>query len=259
MNAATGAEVPDTELLRQVLLARCPIVDADMDVVGYQLLHEADTVEHTPDQALRVLFDAFISFGRDHAADGLMVVLPVPDELLRSRRLLDLPSDQVLLELPRSVQPSVPADAALVDAHRDAGFRVLWHDPDGPASLLDGLVHPWDAVKVVLDAQMPARSYARLRELSSVTDRLLADQVEEPEQFDRALGAGASWVRGFFFARPRPVVGMRPRGLAPAHVDLLVAIEQDEVDYRAVERAIRSDPTLTDRFLRTLTLAVGWR
>ena len=87
-----------------------------------------------------------------------------------------------------------------------------------------------------------------IRELRRRDVLVIAEKVEEPAAFDEVVAAGAWYVQGFFFTRPRAVRGRRPVGLSTTHFQLLQACSREEIDLGELERLIRSDLTLADRF-----------
>jgi c-di-GMP phosphodiesterase len=189
--------------------------------------------------------------------DGEDAFINVPESMLRAGTLLDVPTRGVVLELLEDAEDSEELRAAIA-AHRRAGFRIALDDtvPDDPRlSLLDVV----DLVKVDVQAATPARALRFIRELSHRGMPIVAEKVEDPQEFDRVVGAGAELVQGFFFTRPRAVRALRPLGLTPSHLGLLRAVALDEVDFGHIESLIRSDLTLTDRFLRLVDVAGGWR
>lgn len=251
-------------LLGEILVARQPIVDANLLVVGYELLfddHLAGSRAAVADGDLRaaatVLIEGVLALGREATTDGDDAYVEVPVELLEAGMLLDLPPEGLVLQVPSNAVPSPALEAAL-DQHRAAGFRVLLDDlrpDDERAALLERV----DLVKVDTAQLSQIEALGLVRRLVRDDIPVIAMQVEEPVTFDRFVGAGACYFQGFFFTRPRAVRARRPLGLPPGHLQLLRELAADEVDLEVVEDLIRSDLTLTDRFLRTVDLLSGWR
>lgn len=263
--ATVGATVTSNDvLLGEILVARQPIVDADLLVVGYELLFDDHLAAGSPavaDGDLRaaatVLIDGVLALGREITTDGDDAYVEVPVELLEAGMLLDLPPEGLVLQIPRSARPSGSLEAALKQ-HRSAGFRLLL-DALEPGDDRWPLLPHVDLVKVDTAQLGEPDALGLVRELSRDDVTVVALQVEEPATFDRFVGAGARYFQGFFFTRPRVVRARRPLGLPAGHLRLLRELAADEVDLAVVEELIRSDLTLTDRFLRTVDLLSGWR
>lgn len=251
-------------LLGEVLVARQPIVDKELLVVGYELSVDGQLGTHQPEvadgqlrAAATVLVDGVLALGREITTEGDDAYVTVPVELLTSGALLDLPPEGLVLQIPADAEPSSDLRDSVL-RHREAGFRLL----------LDGLT-PDDArrpllphvglVKVDTAALDEPAALALVRELARDDVDVVAVHVEQPTTFERFAGAGACAFQGFFFTRPRAVRARRPLGIPAGHLQLLRELDADEVDLRMIEELIRSDLTLTDRFLRTVDLLAGWR
>ncbi len=257
-----GASVQEP-FLGEVMVARQPIVDVDLAVVGYELLFR-DALGLPPGDGQEgaratatVLVDGLLALGRELTTDGDDAFVNVPVSLLRSGILLDLPPDGMVLEVLRDAAPTEAVRHALRE-HRAAGFRLAL-DAVLPQDLRLPLIDEVDLVKVDALLTRQEDGLKLVRELSQREIPVVAERVEDSETFDRFVGAGATLFQGFFFTRPRVVRAMRPLGLPAAHLSLLREVARAEVDLRRVEELIRSDLTLTDRFLRMVDALSGWR
>ncbi|MCC5947126.1 MAG: EAL domain-containing protein [Nitriliruptoraceae bacterium] len=251
------------QVFGEVLVSRQPIVAADLEVLGYELLYR-DEGGHAPlgeyagiRATATVLIDGLLALGREVCTDGTLAFVNVPGSMLQAGTLLDLPSDGLVIELLESLDDDERTREA-IERHREVGFRFALDDvvPGDPRL---GMAHLVDAIKVDLEPLTLPEALAFIRELVVAGHEVIAEKVETPEVFDAVIGAGAHAVQGFFFTRPRAVRAMRPLGLTPTHLQLMRALALSEVDLHEVEDLIRSDLTLTDRFLRLVDVATGWR
>ena len=251
------------QVLSEILVARQPIVDSALSIVGYELLYR-DTdglapasADDGPRATATVLVDGLLALGREVVSDGEDTFVNVPLSLLLAGTLLDLPSEQLVLEVPDDIEPTTEVREAL-EEHRRAGFRLALDDvvPDDPRLALIDLM---DLAKVQVGVRERAQELVLVRELAAADVPVIAQKVESPSDFDRFIGAGASYVQGFFFTQPRAVRASRPVGLPPAHLELLRELALEEVDLERIEQLIRADLTMTDRFLRLVNVVHGWR
>ncbi len=248
-------------MLGEILVARQPIVDTQLSIVGYELRYQpidASAPEPSSSRATAsVLVDGLLALGREIVTDGEDAYLQVPVSLLYAGTLLDLPSSHVVLGVPPEADASDDTCTAL-RRHRDAGFRLALDElvPGDPRLALVDLV---DLVKVEVGHADQAGELRFVRELCASGVTAAVSKVEDPTAFDRFVGAGATLVQGFFFTRPRAVRAVRPVGLPPTHLTLLRELALDEVDLDRIEELIRTDLTLTDRFLRLVDTLNGWR
>ncbi len=251
-------------LLGEVLITRQPILDRNVTVVAYELLHR-DVAGKIDDSAVddvrataAVLIEGVLGWREHLVNDDEDAHINVPIDAFESGELLDLPAERLVLELPRMGDEFAPSRRSLRQ-HRGAGFRVLLDDvvPDDPRLTL---VDDVDLVKVDLVASGTLPALRLIRDLVAREVTVVAGRVESPALFDRTVAAGASFVQGFFFTQPRIVRTVRPVGLSATHLSLLQACSAELFDLDQVEALIRQDVTLADRFLRLVTSpGLRWR
>lgn len=249
------------DLLGEVLIARQPILDPHLSVVGYELLYrdasgrEPGHLEDGLRETATILIDGVLGLGRDLLADGDLAFINVPTALLHDGCLIDLPPDGLVLELVDDA-PDLEGLWEAIQAHRGAGFRVAL-DGVVPGDPRLDLADAVDLVKVDVLRSGEAAALQVIRDLARRDIGVVAEKVEEPASFDRVIGAGASLVQGFFFTRPRAVRSTRPLGLSAVHFELLNACTRDDVDLEELDGLIRSDLTLADRFLSVICSATS--
>jgi c-di-GMP-related signal transduction protein len=249
-----------TGVLGELLLARRPVLDEDVAVVAYEVVHRhvADVdVGHARPPSDELVVDSLLTVGRDELTGGADLWVSVPDELLRSGTLVDLPGDGITLVVPPGPAPDVALRRALA-AHRSAGFGLLLDDVvvDDPRLDLLDLV---DRARVVLPTDARVAAFPLVGDLVAHGTAVVVDGLATYHHFGRAAALGATRFQGTFWSHPRDVRALRPLGFAPGHLQLLGALSHQEVDLRLVEGLIRSDITLTDRFLRLIRQVVGYR
>ncbi|MFA9430921.1 EAL and HDOD domain-containing protein [Egicoccus sp. AB-alg2] len=252
-----------SNLLGQVLVARQQIVDARFRAVGYELLHRPvpDVASGAPPldgraATARVIVNGLLALGRGALTGGLEAWINIPPSMFLAGDLHALPSDGVTLEVLEESADD-PAFRQALTQHREAGFRLALDDlvPDDPRL---GLVDLVDVAKVDLLAAPLDDALALVAQLSPRCT-VLAEKVEDAEVARRALAAGATLLQGFHVTRPEVLGAVRPLGLPAAHLRLLRALADEEVDLGRVADLVRSDVMLADRFLRLVRREVGWR
>ncbi len=197
---------------QNIFVGRQPIVDRARRVVAYELLFRASrdaqtaVFEEGGRAAVRVMVNTFASLGVEAVLGPYRGFFNVNRSVLLSDALEALPRERVVIEILEEVE----ADAEVIArcrALRDAGFRIAADDwvLDDPRQAL--LPHV-EIVKVDLPS-VPERSLRKLvRELRRADVLLLAEKVEEVEQFDRCVALGFDLFQGYFFARPVVLEGV---------------------------------------------------
>lgn len=251
-----------SDLLTEVQIARQPILTSDLRTAGWELLHRGAVLRSGRRDAgsiatAQVLVDGLMNLGRRLSRDDETVFINVPEQMLHQGVVLDLPTEGLVLEVLEDVG-DIGELRAVLEVHRRAGFHFALDDvvPDDPRLALLDLV---EVVKVDLLAVPQAEALRLIRRLSGQGHRVLAEKIETSAVFERSIAAGATLAQGYFLARPEGLKGFRTSGISSNHLELLRAVRSDELDLRELERLIRMDISVSDRFLRLVHATMGWR
>lgn len=259
--ASRSAEVvsPAVTPPDHVMVARQPILDRDRRVFGYELLFrptdESDVLEATDDaKTARVMTDAMLAFGLDRLTNGHAAFVNVTRELLIHDLVRTLPSDRVVLELPRDVE----VDGALIEACtklRAGGYRLAL-DNFSPRGSATPLLPHVDFVKVDFwattfrDVQAAVDGAGLARQPS-----LIAEKVEAQEVFDEAVGEGFTHFQGYFFERPTSYQTQAVPGSQAVYLRLLKALGDPDLSVQVIADLVQQDAALCYRVLRTVNSA----
>ncbi|HUN27169.1 MAG TPA: HDOD domain-containing protein [Steroidobacteraceae bacterium] len=237
------------------LVARQPIYGAAFTVAAFELLYEqcapgdgrdADTREAT----VRVIADAALEIGLDRLAGGLPVHINYPRELLLEEPPLSVHPERVVIE----VNEDIPCDAALIAgirALRARGHRIALEDfsteLNSPA-----LLEVVDIVKIDV-SQHSIEDLARAApDLIQRGLRLIAQEVETIEQFERCVQLGFEGFQGDFLHRPQTFRAQRLPAARLATLRLIAALQNEDYSIEEVERLVSQDLTISYRVLRCI-------
>jgi c-di-GMP phosphodiesterase len=219
--AADDLSVPTSSAPTDVLVARQPILDARLGVVGYELLFRTPgatgaDVTQAEQASSQVIVDAIGEIGLDRLAGGRPAHVNVSRELLLAARPLPLPADRVVVEL---LEDQV-VDDELVAVARElvaAGFTLALDDfVYAPA--LEPLLELAGIVKLDVLSLGRDGTLAQLERLRGRDLTRLAEKVETHDEFAFCRDAGFELFQGYFYARPELVRG---RGVPSASVGAL--------------------------------------
>lgn len=245
-----------------VFVARQPIFDTRLRVVGYELLHRAgaQNVYTGPDEltATRQLLDEhLLSDNWHHLTGGRRAWVNFPTDLLLDGTALLVPPERMVVELLEWIVVDSDMVAACEDlvAH---GYVLAADDvtsPDDTNPLLD-LV---EVVKVDFRAAGPVERAGLAARFGGRT-RLLAEKVETRAEQAEAIELGYELLQGYFLREPAMV---KQRAIDKSRVGVLSAlraVSRDPMDFDEVEDTIKHEVALTDKLLRYLNSAVfGWQ
>ncbi|MFO7808206.1 EAL and HDOD domain-containing protein [Guyparkeria sp.] len=251
-------------IVQSVRLARQPIVDADLNTIGYELLYRAADA----DQVARVgnsnqatastVLNALSEIGLDSLVGGKQAFINVPGKMLFSGVLEGLVAPSVVLEVLETIECD-GRTAEAVKRLRKAGYRVALDDfppesIDRPCAAECHYVK-FDLVEVGVERVIAALPAARKAGL-----KVIAEKVEEWDDYDRLREAGVDYFQGHFVSRPEMVVRPTVRASKANLMGLLILLQDDDVVLAEIVERINTDLALSYRLLRLVnSAAIGLR
>lgn len=235
-------------------VARQPILDSSLRLLGYELLYRAQGEEaaegHDHGRATSaVVVDGILDVGLLDLVGERLAFLNVSREFLLGVRPLPLPPRHVVLEL---LEDQLVDGELLhvLDELVQAGFAIALDDfrltPETEPLLKYARI-----VKVdVLEHSEPSLR-ALLKRLRAQRPRLqlLAEKVETRAQFEHCCQLGFDAFQGYFFARPAHVGRRRLPSHGLSALSTMGEINASE-DFDELHRIITRDAGLSMRLLR---------
>jgi EAL and modified HD-GYP domain-containing signal transduction protein len=230
-------ESPFAAPAREVLVARQPVLDADMNLLGFELLVDGPAV----------VVDALSEVGLEALTGGHAAWLPMDRDMLLDVGPVPVRSDRVVMQ----VRSSDGEDGALLDALGQLAER-------GACIVLDGFVHRPE-VEPLLDLAWGVKldlaecgTDGLRSQVAALAGRelvLIATSVETHEELALCRRLGFTAFQGAFLAEPEVVPG---RAVPTQTLDTLAKLAdlQSSVEFEDVERAIVRDVGLSHKLLR---------
>ena len=240
--------------MREFAVARQPILDAQLHVVGYELLFRAPgarTANVVDAQAATssVIVDSFMEIGLDELVGEHVAYLNVSRDFLMSVRPLPLPPGRVVLELLENQQIDEDLLGVLRELVAD-GFTLALDDfrytPEAEPLLELARIVKLDVL--ALEEEELLEQVALLRRRRPRLS-LLGEKVETRADFERCRVLGFDAFQGYFFARPSLTHG---RGVPTQCLGALSAVSSLNAveDFDSLEQIITRDVGLSLRLLR---------
>lgn len=238
-----------------VVVARQPILNADKQVISYELLYRrpgairadvTDDAHATTD----MLVSAFIDIGLGVLTHGLPAFINVEERFLLSGAARALPADRVVLEILETTRIT-PDLVAVIEGLRADGYVFALDDyvwTEETARLIP-LV---EIIKVDVLDRSPAEIAQDVRRYRHPDLRLLAEKVEDESAFTALRDLGFELFQGFFFARPDRFHGQRLRIHQASRLALVSLLSREDADLREAIAAIKRDAALCAKVLRLI-------
>lgn len=246
-----------------VFVARQPIFDKHKNVYAYELLFRAGLENYCPQgdlnhAAAHVLENAWLTFGLPTLIGSKRAFVNFTRQLLVTGYGTTLPVNSTVIELLETVEP----DPDVVEACRKLKKRgyLIAADDYIHRPGLEPLIELADIVKVAFRDADPEEQARAVRQIAGDRPKLLAEQVETPEEYKQAIDLGFTYFQGYFFCRPEVLSGRALTGSRLSYLKLFQAVNRPELSIDELESVISNDVSLTHRFLKYLgSAAFSWR
>lgn len=234
-----------------ILFAKQPILDADLNLAAYELLFRGDFDNVTGEEATAtVLFNAF-------TIDQFLNSGNIPYFINFTKDLLfqvpPFSKNSFVVEILEDIEPT-PAVIEQVALLKQQGYTIALDDYIDSDAMIP-LLHLADIVKIDLKA-------TSLEELTSLTPKLrqfdlklLAEKVETQEEYRHCKALHFEYYQGYFFACPAIVPGKVIGPNVTAVLSVLAALQNPEISHQALEEIILSDSGLTYKILKLVNSA----
>jgi EAL and modified HD-GYP domain-containing signal transduction protein len=235
------------------LIARQPIVDAEVRVQGYELLFRDQRHELPPGfdgdvATATVAINTLLDLGLRTVAGEHLVYVNMTRAFLTRELYTALPPERVVLEVLEDIRPEAEVLAAVRRA-RDLGYRIALDDyvhDEARAPLLELA----DVVKV----EAPELDDAALAEHARLLRRpgltLLAEKIETQERFELAREAGFELFQGWFYARPHLLQRRRLHSERASLLRLLAMLEDPATDFDEIGAFVEQNVSISYKLVR---------
>ena len=190
----------------EVFVARQPILDRQRNLFGYELLYRSDAAHTQFDgteaasATQQVISSSILSLGLDHLLGGKKAFINFDERLLRERVHLHLPSQDTVIEILETVEPTSDL-IALCRGIRDEGYTIALDDFVSSPQF-EPLTRLAQLIKVDIQLTGKPEQERLLRTYQPRGIAMLAEKVETHEEFEWTRAAGYDYFQGYFFARP---------------------------------------------------------
>lgn len=245
--------------MENLFIARQPIYDKQLKVIGYELLYRNGDVDQAVfddgDQAsCETILNTFMHIGIDNIAGSALAFINLPAEFVINESLTPMFREQTVLEILEDVQPTEAVIAGLRQL-KSQGYRIALDDFSYNESLVP-LLELADFVKVdVID-----NDEQQLRQLLQVLERypvkVIAEKVETQEIYSLCENLGFRYYQGFFFCKPQLVKQKHVPANRAVVLNLLNKLQDSDLDYEELETILAQDVTLSYKLLRYINSAM---
>jgi len=248
---------------KDIFLGRQPILNAKGVLVAYELLFRSSAtmnaaiIDDVQSAAVDVMINALCDFGLQDVLGKQKGFINVNTEVLMTDTIELLPRKQVVIELLESIKIS----SDIVDRCADLkkmGFSLALDDFVYDRSY-EPLFEVVDIVKIDALDTSQTELHRLVKHFKGMPLTLLAEKVEDMDQFKLYEKLGFKLFQGYYFARP---VILNRKRIDVSKFSLLSLLEQvmGDAGAKELENTFKQSPELVYNLLRLVnSVAMGMR
>jgi EAL and modified HD-GYP domain-containing signal transduction protein len=236
-------------------VARQPIFNGKLEIVGYELLYRAPgatsaQISDATAATATVIVGAAMDIGLSQLVGDKPAYINFPHALLINPRSLPMQPKRIIVEVLEDVKPDREVLEGLASL-RQQGYRIAlddYNDRAGSSALLGAA----DIVKIDIQDYSTARLKDCVQRLRPAGRELIAEKVETWEQFSLCKSLGFGGYQGYLLERPQILSAQRAPTSRLATLKLMIELNDPDVAIPKIERMIAGDVGMSYRLLRCI-------
>ena len=241
-----------------IFIARQPIFDDQQRVIAYELLFRNSSenkfgASNQNAASVDVLNDLLIHIGYDKLINNKPAFINFTYDLLLSDVVQLLDKDKVVIEILEDVEIDTKILERCSDLKRQ-GYKLALDDYVYKTGDLE-LFRYIDILKVDF---METSEEERLEIVELVKDKeikLLAEKVENYEEYTTAKEAGFDYFQGFFFKKPEMIRGKKIPNNVALHFKIIAELNRETCNFSKIEELSKKDTSIVHRILKLINSA----
>ncbi|WP_456399746.1 EAL and HDOD domain-containing protein [Persephonella sp.] len=245
---------------RYVYLGRQPILDQNKRVIAYELLYRTSyedfaKIENSRSATSRVIVNVFNNIGIQNIAGNKKVFINISNEVIESNILELIKPENIVLEILEDTVV-LPDISDKLKSLKRKGFMIALDDylPDQDNTKL---LYFADFVKIDLintpDHMIKETVHMIKKDYPNI--KVLAEKVEDYNQFQKALKLQFDLFQGFFFAKPVIITHKRFDPFETTLLEVLKELNKDNPDLKKVEEIMKKDVKICFNLLKFVNSA----
>lgn len=235
-----------------IYMARQPILDLKKEVYGYELLYRSKhLIMDEYDGAIatmNVINNTFMSLGFEEVVDQGLAFLNFTADLIKKDVPLIFNKEAIVIEILEDVQPE---DSLMdkINELKEKGYVFAIDDYDS-SYRYNEFLSLVDIVKVDFKKTNQYERQDLTRKLKKYNVTLLAEKIENNNEFIEAKRLGYNLFQGFFFQKPQILKNREIKALNTNHVQAINELAKPEPDYKELAEIIKRDVAMTYKFMK---------
>jgi EAL and modified HD-GYP domain-containing signal transduction protein len=244
--------------MEDIFVARQPIYNRQLDVIGYELLFRANDSGSAQfadgaRASSQLISNTFMGIGLENIVGSSPAFINLTHDFFVDDRPIPMSPEQVVLEVHEERLPEQKVLHGLQQLAKE-GYAIALDDfsylPE-----LEPLLELASYVKLDLGMHNEAQLREQIIHCRRHDIKLLAEKVETPEDLALCRELGFDYFQGYFFCKPQTVHGRSEPSNRGVLLELLKLLQQAETDMQTLEKVLVQDVALSYKLLRYINCA----
>jgi EAL and modified HD-GYP domain-containing signal transduction protein len=245
-----------------VFIARQPIMDRNGSIYGYELLFRESSLKNFAEiiddlaATSQVLISTLTTFGARKLLGSSYGFININEAVVEKGFLNSLKGEKFIFEILESTLIS-PEFISQISEMRDKGFLFALDDFIFKDQFIEYFRPLFDYISVVKVDLLQNDPFIIKKKMDIFTPykiKLLAEKVEDMEQFDYCKQLGFELFQGYYFAKPVILSGKKISPDQLAIVELIKLLKSN-ADIHVVETVFKKYPEMTINLLKFINSA----
>ncbi len=246
--------------LQNIFVGRQPIYNPNLGIYAYELLFRADSADNksqitsSGDEAtFKVMLNTFFEMGLDNVVGNQLACINLGENFNLWKKIPQIEPDRIILDIPENL-PLNSDSLNAVKALKEQGY-LLALSSQGVDKSQKRLIDVVDIIRLDVRNQGLDSVRSHTRQLQGYKVRLLADKVENLDDFDELNTMGFDLFQGYFLSHPRIVASKSLPNNRLSVIALISTINSPQTDIDEIEQIIDRDANLSYKLLKLINSA----
>lgn len=229
------------------------IYDRDNNAVACELLYRNSMVNKydekvSSEAATYNIIKNITELGLDIITGGKIALINCNDNILMEDIITILPKEKVVIELLETIQPTNEIIKQIKKLN-DFGYKLALDDVANLNSIIQ--FAPFiSCIKVDYRLVSSAEKKIIVEFCKHLDIKLLAEKIENDEEYRDAMELGFDYFQGYYFSRPKIIQASDVEFKEISLYKLLAEISKEKLDLANIENIMKSDAALMYKFIK---------
>lgn len=233
-------------------VARQPIFDSDLEIIGYELLYRdgpnnAFPSATTSGTTQKMFVEQHLTYQNILLDKKLGFVNFDYDDLINELPL-DFPNQDYIIEVLETCEPDKYLFNSLIHL-KNNNYTIALDDFCIKDIRWNAFIELADIIKIDIQLYPINKINHLIKKLKILNKQILAEKLETYSEYNEAKSLGFDYFQGYFLSKPEVIRTNKIDEVFIANVELLKEVSKDSFSVSTIEKIISKSTTLTLRLL----------